>query len=444
MINLRPYQQEAIDCVHNTFLRCDRQYIVMPTGSGKTITFFSIIGKKYKKVLIVVPSCELLRQVYETAQLFYHKSEISKQGDGHKDNPKKLHILIIHNVRNNNFSLLINQDFDLVIIDEAHHSQSRLYLDLMDKLEKSCNPKFLGVTATPERLDGALLKEVLYNCSYQISTLDLIRQKYLCDIEGLRIKTNINIPNLESRQSNFSIAYLYKHLATESRNNLIVESYEKEMKDRKCLIFCLNIEHSKEISRLLLNKKYLCCQIDSKMPKKKISDILSKFKKGEINCLINCQLLTEGFDEPSIDGIILARPTQSTSLFNQMIGRGLRICAGKKNCKILDIADNHRTLISFNSIIGNQIINLSEKDKFNSVEDIDKHIKEKTLEISEFSIERADILNQNKFENLNITESMLEYFLENNITYIEPLSFSEGSFLIWLNELKKSYANGSN
>lgn len=123
---------------------------------------------------------------------------------------------------------------------------------------------------------------------------------------------------------------------------------------------------------------------------------------------------------------------------------GLRICAGKKNCKILDIADNHRTLISFNSIIGNQIINLSEKDKFNSVEDIDKHIKEKTLEISEFSIERADILNQNKFENLNITESMLEYFLENNITYIEPLSFSEGSFLIWLNELKKSYANGSN
>jgi superfamily II DNA or RNA helicase len=176
------------------------------------------------------------------------------------------------------------------------------------------------------------------------------------------------------------------------------------------------------------------------MEMKERSEILKDFRSGKTNFLCNCQLLTEGFDEPSINGLIMARPTTSRSLFIQMVGRGLRISPGKGKCKIIDIVDNHKLLSTFNHLICDDYFEPIEK--FKSIRDIKDHIEKEALKISEFKIERADLLNIKKYHKLAPTQSMRTYLTKNKIEHHEPLSFDEGSFLMWMNELKKEYING--
>ncbi len=438
MINLRQYQTDAIDAIRDTFSQEDRQYVEMPTGAGKTITFLSYASEYHKRILVIVPSKQLLNQVKETATLFYHSSEISQKGDGKDQEPLKLHICIINSIRGDYIDYLAEIDFDLIIIDEAHHTQATSYKRFIKSREFFYeNSKILGVTATPDRIDGQLLKNILYTNSYKITIRDLIHQKYLSDIEGYRLKTNIDISQIDDHNGDFNINQLYKKLCIESRNDMIVDVCKREMKERKLLIFCINIEHSKQISQLLEKNKISSCHIDGSMGNIQRNSILNSFKNGEISVLCNCQLLTEGFDEPSINGIILARPTRSKSLFLQMIGRGLRIFPGKKNCKIIDIVDNHRCLAGFNSIVEDQ--QYPEMDEFKNLKELEKHLGDERLKVTEFIIERADLLESRRIDDENATPSMEEYLHKNEIKYMHPLSFGEGSFLIWYNELKKEF-----
>lgn len=445
MLILKPYQKEAIEIIKTTFKSWFRQYICMPTGSGKTITFLSYAAKNHKRILIIVPSIQLIHQVYKSSLLFYHHSEISRKGDGFDEKIASIHITTIHSLKGAYLEKLAKEQFDLTIIDEAHHSQSSLYRKFIDRRSELFHEKdmlILGVTATPDRLDGKLLDDVLHKKSFSLEILDLIQQNHLSDIEGFSVKTKIDISDVDDHNGDFSLSQLYNKLCTDSRNNLIVNIYKKELQDRKTLVFCINIAHSKKINEMLKASGISSQHIDGSMSDIQKASILESFRSGETSVLCNCQLLTEGFDEPAIDGIILARPTRSRALFTQMVGRGLRIFPGKKNCKIIDIVDLHRNLSGFNSLI--------EEDKyrdiedFKSIRDIQEHIIQEKLKVTEFTIERSNFFEQRLFESLEATNSMLNYLNENHIEYFEPISFDEASFLIWLNELKKEYHNGNN
>ncbi len=438
MINLRPYQQEAIDAIEYEFTRREAQYIELPTGSGKTITFLSYAKKCHHKILIVVPTKELLKQVYEASLKFYDKSEISRKGSDFDEFPKKIHICIINSIRQNYLDQICHCNFDLIIVDEAHHIQANSYLRL---LKIFSHVKTLGVTATPDRADGKFIQSLLGKHSYKIECSELIQQGFLSDIEGYVVKTGIDISEIDNHNGDFSLNELYKKLCTESRNKMIVDLCKKEMLTRKTLIFCINIAHSKKISELLNKEKISCAHIDGSMNSTLRNSILSSFREGEVSCLCNCQLLTEGFDEPSIDGIILARPTKSRALFNQMIGRGLRIFPGKENCKIIDVVDVHRNLRGFNCLVSDEKRN--EIESFKSIKQIQDHVNWETFKITEFSIERADLIKQRLINDAEATHSMLEYLDNHKIRYFDPISFDEASFLIWLNELKKEYDNGN-
>ena len=433
-MKLRPYQNKVIQTIKETFKKSERQYVEMPTGSGKTITFLSYASQNHKRIMVVVPSKELLNQVYESALLFYHKSEISRKGNNFNEIPQKLHICIINSVRGDYLKYITGQYFDLVIIDEAHHSQSESYVRLIKNMVFS--PKFLGVTATPDRSDGQLLKDILHVCSAKLNVLDLINDGFLSDIEGYSVKTKIDISDIDSHNGDFNINLLYKRLCTESRNNMIVELCKNEMKNRKVLVFCINIKHSQEINKLLNDQGISSKHIDGSCKVTLRKSILDSFKSGETQVLTNCQLLTEGFDEPSIDGIIISRPTKSRGLFNQMIGRGLRISLGKKNCKIIDIVDNHKSLIGFNEIISDA--RYPQIGSFKSINDIPKHIGNEQWKVAEFHIERSNLLLQNDYEELSPTDSMYEYLNDNNILHFSP-TFNEASFMIWFNEKRKEF-----
>ena len=433
MNKIRPYQKEAIKVIEKTFIDNDRQYIQMPTGSGKTFTFLSYARKIPGKILIVVPSIEILNQVYESSLSFYHKSEVSRKGNRHIEPVLNIHIVTISSCNKNYLKYLSQFQFDLLIIDEAHHSEAPIYKRLLNSVSYK---KLLGVTATPDRSDGKFIEETLHIKSFSITLSELIKQKYICDIEGYSVKTNIDINDVNANRGDFSLPQLYKKIGTEERNRLIVDTYKNYLKGRKTLIFCINVKHSKEICHLLNKCGVKARHIDGQLNTVQRSTILSGFKKGTIDVITNCQVLTEGFDEPSIDGIILARPTKSRSLFNQMIGRGLRIFPGKENCKIIDIVDNHKRISNFTCLAtDNEYIN--RLDSFKSFEEIEHHVSNEFCKLTETSLVRADLINYKPYQNLEADDTIIEYLNDEDIEYYQPLSLEEGSFLIWKNELKK-------
>jgi len=435
-MKLRDYQKEAISCIEHVFKSSDRQYVEMPTGSGKTFTFFSYAKKIKGNILIIVPSIELLTQVYENALLFYHHSEISRQGNRFCESPKKVHIAIINSCTSKYIDKLSKTKFDLLIIDEAHHSYSPSYQRLINK----CNcSKILGVTATPDRLDGQFIQEILNICSFKITIQELIKSKYLCEIEGYSMKTKIDLSDIDDHNGDFSISQLYKKLGTKARNDLIVDVCREQLQGRKTLVFCINIEHSKQMEALLNDKGIVARHIDGKMNRLQRSSIISGFRQGKIQVITNCKVLTEGFDEPSINGILLARPTRSRSLFIQMIGRGLRIADGKSNCKIIDIVDNYKRLANFTGLISENEY-LERIDSFKGLDELEKHVQCAFDKIIESRIVRADLIGYKPYHDLHADEFIENYLRDNEIEFHLPLSLEEGSFLVWKNELKKRLA----
>jgi len=442
MINLREYQSSAIDSIRNGFTTDFRQYIEMPTGSGKTVTFLTYAHRNHQRILIIVPSREILKQIYQTCLVFYEKNNISRKGDRYNEEIQNVHICIINSLKGFYLDNLINRNFDLIIIDEAHHAQSKSYITFINK---RCavfpNQKILGVTATPDRLDGKFLNEILYKCSFKLEIEDLIEKKHLSEVEGFSLKSKIDISELAHNNGDFNLSHLFKKLCVDSRNKMILNLCQNEMQERKTLIFCINIEHSKIISKILNENGISSSHIDGSMKPDKRFSILSSFRNGEISVLTNCQLLIEGFDEPSIDGIILARPTKSRSLFLQMIGRGLRINPGKINCKIIDIVDNHKSLSGFNSLITDSIY--PELTSFRSIKDIRNHINDENLKLTEITLEKINLFNITTIDE-EATDGMVKYLEDSNIVFFHPISFNEASFLIWHNELKKEYYNVKN
>lgn len=442
-IKLRPYQEEAISTILETFTQKNRQYIEMPTGSGKTITFFCYAQRFHKRILIIAPSRQLMHQIYETALQLYDINDVSRKGDRIDDAVKSVHIVTIQSLRPDYCHFLTNYPFDLIIIDEAHHSCALSYEKFLQTRSADISngiTKLLGVTATPDRLDEKLLEHTLNQCSFKIAVDQLIEKKYLSDIEGFSVRTGIDISHVDDHNGDFSIRQLYNKLSTDSRNSLIIELISKHMKERKTIVFCINVVHSKQINKALNSIGISSGHIDGQMDHEQRQSILSSFREGNISVLCNCQLLSEGFDEPCIDGIILARPTKSKALFNQMIGRGLRIFPGKQNCKIIDIVDNHQNVAGFNSIITENRLNQIES--FSSIADIKKHICQLEISSSECFLIQSDILGRKKYDEFYSSESMIEYLKVNNIYFELPLSFSEGTFLIWLHKQKRKLLNG--
>jgi ATP-dependent helicase IRC3 len=439
LVKLKEYQTECIEKIIETFKNSNKQFVEMPTGSGKTITFLSYCSRFSKKTLIILPSRQLLKQVYESCLLFYHKSQISRKGDGHDEKIADIHLCIVNSMRNEYLENLCKNDFDLVIIDEAHHSFAQSYLKVIRKFNYMIpNIKFLGFTATPDRRDGQFIIDLFSKKSFCLEIKDLIQKKHLSEVEGYVVRTHIDLTDIDSHNDDFSLVHLYKKLCIESRNKLILDIAKNGMKDRKTLIFCINIDHSKKINELLNKEGLSSAHIDGTFSCEEREAVLSAFRRGEYQYICNCQLLTEGFDEPSIDGIILARPTTSKSLYLQMVGRGLRLSPSKKNCKIIDIVDGHSKLRGFNDFVIDQP-NLPKCEKFTKLKDIEDHVESENIKIKNYNLQRINFFNTKGIYQEYAVFSQVNYLKENNIFYHSPLSFDDASFLIWYNELKKEY-----
>jgi ATP-dependent helicase IRC3 len=256
---------------------------------------------------------------------------------------------------------LNEKEFELLIIDECHRSCAKSYRKLIHCLGFD-RKKIIGFTATPFRTDMQSLTEIFGFPSFKMNIIDLIKEGFLVDLVGYRIKTNITLTGISTKGGDFIEAKLGAVINVSNRNKLILDSYKKNCAGKKALVFCASINHAVDLCNEFNSEKIPSAVIHGKMKTSERSKVLKKFKEGEIRVITNCNILTEGFDEPSIECLLMARPTLSKTLYIQMIGRGLRLYPNKKNCTVIEFTDNYHDVCDLEDLIDIPKGNSKSKD----------------------------------------------------------------------------------
>lgn len=344
---LRPHQIEAKAKIFEAWNKYDSVMLQMPTGTGKTYLFTSLINdiiNTYKlahkdiKILIVAHRTELLDQISATLNKF-GISHGFIQGAREQYLWKRVQVgSIMSLLTDKNYYNVCRQKFDYIIVDEAHHSLADTYIRLFGLFP---NAKKLGVTATPWRLNHESFLS-LYQyliVSPQISWF--INNNLLSDFDYVSIKQNSEVQRLVDKSEvvstgDFSNVDLDNTFNNQRIRSKLYESYLQFANGRKGIIYAINKCHAAKIAELYNSHGVKAMAIDCDTPRDMRQEMISAFKSGEISVLVNVDIFTEGFDCPDVNFIQLARPTKSLALYLQQVGRGLRIVEGKKKTIILD------------------------------------------------------------------------------------------------------------
>lgn len=346
-INLRPHQIEAKAKIFDAWSIYDSVMLQMPTGTGKTYLFTSLINDllcNYKRehkeinILVVAHRTELLDQISATLSRFGIAHGFI-QGAREQHLWKRVQVgSIMSLLTEKNYYNVCRQRFDYIIVDEAHHSLADTYVKLFNLFPEA---KKLGVTATPWRLNHESFLSLYQHLitSPQISWF--INKGLLSDFDYVSIKPNSEVQRLVNNSEvastgDFSNIDLDNTFNNQRIRAKVYESYEKFAKGRQGIIYAINKRHAANLAELYSRHGVNAVAIDCDTPKEVRHDLISSFKEGRIMVLVNVDIFTEGFDCPSVSFIQLARPTKSLALYIQQVGRGLRVVEGKEKTIIID------------------------------------------------------------------------------------------------------------
>jgi superfamily II DNA or RNA helicase len=333
-MKLRPYQETAIQKIYESWSLFDKTLLVFPTGTGKTIVFSHIAKREIdsgKRVLILAHRDELLQQAQD--KLFRAvgvNAAIEKAESTALDSFFPVTCGSVQTLMRKKRLERFPRDFyQTIIVDETHHILSQSYQNILNYFSNGSPTKVLGVTATPDRGDKKNLGKYFDDLAYEYSIRDAISEGYLCPITAETIPLKIDISNVRETAGDYNDADL-----GDSISPFLSQIAENIPRDRKILVFLPLIDTSKHINILLQMKGYKSEHLDGTSQNRR--EVLARFKSGETQIICNSMLLTEGFDEPSIDCIVCLRPTKIRSFFAQVVGRGTRPFPGKQNLLILD------------------------------------------------------------------------------------------------------------
>lgn len=347
-MELYSYQKKCIECILSS--PSPSQLISMPTGTGKTITFLSAAKSIGKKTLFLVHRQELLNQTIEKAlKLGIEKCDISVISSEKKEKVTPYTIAMVQTLLNN-LSSYSPDDVEAIIVDEAHHSLAASYLKIFDYFKIFEESKtLLGFTATPLRGDGKNLGAIYKHHSFKMTLEEACKKGYICPVHGVRVQIHYELDKVENRGGDYDISQLDKIFNCETLNELIANKCSHVMR-LPAIIFCATINHAENIKNKLLEKNRKAEVISYLNSKSECSQILERLKNNEIEFLLNAVKLTEGFDHPPIQTVIIARPTRSPALYKQMIGRGLRLSPNKYDCLVLEFGSNDPKMITWDAI----------------------------------------------------------------------------------------------
>ena len=336
-IKLFDYQEDMKERIEKA-LRLHRSVMAqMPTGTGKTYLLTAVIdsfvsNNPKEKVWIVAHRRELVSQIDETVRKFHSYS--ASNTSSLLSSVKAVSIQWLSKHYNE-----IEEEPGMIVIDEAHHALAKTYKEMWERFPKA---KFLGLTATPCRLNGKGFTDLFDVLVQSWAVPEFISRGRLATYDFVSIKsdgvTQRLIDSLQKRGADGDYQNKEMDMLLNKKPSIerLYRSLEEYGKDRKGIVYAINISHAQKITKLYQEHGVKAIAINSKTPATERQRDIEAFKKGDIQVLVNVDIFSEGFDCPDVEFVQLARPTLSLAKYLQMVGRGLRVAKGKKNCVIID------------------------------------------------------------------------------------------------------------
>ncbi len=337
-LELKKHQKEALENL--SAMRDKDETIALlyhATGTGKTTT--AVLDAKIcgGRTLFLAHTHELVEQATARFRELWRTVTVGRYVESIRQPNAHVVCGSIQSV-DLNLEKFKQDDFDYLIIDEAHHASADTY----QKVLAYFTPKFtLGLTATPERTDdNRVILDIFKNTAHRLDIETAVEIGELVPVRCIRIHTNIDLTKVRFNSVQYNIRELESKIYVPERNNLIVKTWLDYVKNRRTVIFCASVKHAEEIASLFQEEGISAFAVSGTMKSAQRQEHLAKFATGELKVLCACDLLNEGWDCPETEVLFMARPTMSKMLYTQQLGRGMRLSQGKDHLMVFDFVDN--------------------------------------------------------------------------------------------------------
>jgi len=336
----RPYQYEAVAALLAATARgVQRPLLVLPTGTGKTIVFALLVQRRGGRSLILAHRDELIQQAVDKLHLVDPTLALGVVQAARDEHTAPTVVASVQTLSRRTRLARLVPDFQTIVIDEAHHAPAPTYRRILEycRAWRTDGPLVVGVTATPERGDRQSLRDIFDRIVYQKTLLEMMQAGYLVDLRALQVLLQADFDALRTQQGDFVEAELETLLLAANAPAQVLAAFQAHATERKALLFTPTVALAYAMAETFRTAGIPAEALDGTTALATRRAILQRLHTGETRVVVNCAVLTEGFDEPSVDCIIVARPTQSAVLYQQMLGRGTRIYPGKTDCLVLDV-----------------------------------------------------------------------------------------------------------
>lgn len=454
---LRPYQERCLNEIDRQKSKGrTRVLCIMPTGTGKTFTFSTYTKNSGGKGLVVAHRDELLKQSAKSIGEAYGDPGIVGIERARKRVSPMMHDIVCASVQTIGQTGSPRLDWfepDIVNIDEAHHAAAPIYQNTMHKFNcyglhptKAHKPVMtIGWTATPHRMDnralfGAHETAVFEDVAFQYTLREAIQDGWLVQIRGYTVRTDIDLSAVKQSHGDFNLKQLAELVDTDERNTRAIREWLEVAKDRQTIVFCVDVDHAYHMAAVFKAYGFSAAAVVGEMDEDKRAQTIADFASGKIQILTNVMVLTEGFDEPSVSCVVMLRPTQSWSLYTQMVGRGTRLYDGKDDLIVIDVEDNCRrhNLAAIPAILGlPPRLSLKGRTLSEAAAKVEE-LGDKLLLMGINPEERAERLGFADPEDLEQLESLLEQ-VDLLAMVTTPVTIADHTELAWLQSIDGGY-----
>lgn len=390
-VTLRPYQGEAIGKVEAAEARgVMRQLGVAATGLGKTIMFSSLAEKKNCPTLILAHRDELISQAVEKLLHVWPEADIGVVKAERNEWEKPVVVASVQSLsRGNRLAQIPPHRYygGLIVTDEAHHAAAVSYQKIYNYfgVGEDDGPLHLGVTATPDRGDARGLDDTFDEIVFNYDLLWGIRSQYLSDMRGIRIYLkDLDTKSIKVSKGDYEAGSAGQALEDANGPEQVAEAWLKYGEDRKTVAFWPTVATAQEFADEMNRRGVNCGMVSGETPLEERRETLRRFDNNDIRMMSNCMVLTEGFDSPEVDCIVMARPTKARSLYAQCVGRGSRRFPGKDDCLVMDVCGvSALNLVTIPSLFG-----ITKEEDFEAAE---KTVAEAMLEQEEELIRKGKL-----------------------------------------------------
>lgn len=337
-LELKKHQIEALKSLQA--MRDNSETIALlyhATGTGKTVTAVMDAKSCGGRTLFLAHTQELVNQATEAFRKLWPSVTVGRYMESIKQPNAHVVCGSVQSVALHLDSFKDN-DFDYLIVDEAHHAAADTYQKVLSYFKPSFT---LGLTATPERTDdNKVILDIFKNTAHKLDIQTAVEIGELVPIRCIRIHTNIDLTKVRFNSVQYNIRDLESKIYVPERSRLIVDTWLKYVRDKRTVVFCASVKHAEQIAELFQEAGINAASVSGGMKQSERKEFQDKFVNREIQVLCACDLLNEGWDCPEIEVLFMARPTMSKVLYTQQLGRGMRLFPGKESLMVFDFVDN--------------------------------------------------------------------------------------------------------